>query len=372
MSKVLAVITTFFPNFSVTRNIEIIKEQADLTLIVDNGSDEQSQQFLQKFEGDPKVKIIWNEQNLGIATSCNLSAWFLLKLNEKITGKKNDFFQGEKLENWQKNLTNHLSNQENAVYKPEAKLAKLEIEIAEIIQNETNETQFQIQNETKNQREKETETFDWLLTFDQDSTPDHDFLSKMLSLSGRASVVYGDQLGVICPTYFYKSTGYLEKKNLTEVEFCEMSASMSSGSLISRRVFEQGVFFEDRFFVDYFDSEFHLKVRQNGFKLLEASKITLTHELGKITKATLFGKSFIPSNQPAFRRYYQARNRFVFYWRYFLFDPKWCLQDLRNSVMDIVKMLLVETDKFAKFQAFCLGTLHGAINKYQNPAPKFK
>jgi hypothetical protein len=40
--------------------------------------------------------------------------------------------------------------------------------------------------------------------------------------------------------------------------------------------------------------------------------------------------------------------------------------------MDIVKMLLVETDKFAKFQAFCLGTLHGAINKYQNPAPKFK
>jgi rhamnosyltransferase len=194
----------------------------------------------------------------------------------------------------------------------------------------------------------------------------------MLSLVSRASLVHGDYLGVICPTYFYKSTGYLEKKNLTDTEFCEISASMSSGSLISRRVFEKGIFFEDKFFVDYFDSEFHLKVRQSGFKLLEASKIILTHELGKITKATIFGKSFVPSNQPSFRRYYQARNRFCIYWRYFSFDFKWCLQDLRNSVMDIIKMLIAEDHKLAKLKAFFLGSWHGLINKYQNPSPKFK
>jgi len=394
--SVLAVITTFFPEISVIQNIETIKNQADLTLIIDNGSDAKSLEFLQKFQKDPKVKIILNGQNLGIAKSCNIAAKFLLEHNQKVqkNSQKIQEIQKTKMEieigkmeierenksdnlidslveslakNQQENEKNVSQNSQEKSQNPENSQASKNQETNLTLTNSINSND-------ENSQKVENQVFDWLLTFDQDSTPDADYVTEMLKLADKIDKIleHQNKIGVICPTYFYKSTERLEKKNLTISDFCELNASMSSGSLIPKVVFEKGIFFEDKLFVDYFDLEFHLKLRKNGLKVLEASNIKLVHELGKFSKVSFLGKHFLTSNYPPFRRYYQARNRFLIYLRYFTFDPKSCFADLRNSLADIVKIILVEDQKLAKFSAVILGTLHGIINKYKNPAPKFK
>lgn len=347
---VLAVVTTFFPNISVIQNIEIIKKQADLTLIIDNGSDQNSLKFLQKFENDPKIKIILNGQNLGIAKSCNMAASFLLEHNQKVRDNQ------DKIQN---------GNPKNLITNPLKEI--LEINLNQELEN--NLVGLDDSQSAKNYIDWQNLTFDWLLAFDQDSTPTSDYVSKMLKLANQIekNADCQNKIGVICPTYFYESTGKTEKKNPTNSDFWELSGSMSSGSLIPKAVFEKGIFCEEKLFVDYFDLEFHLKLRKNGLKVLEASKIQLTHELGKISCVTFFGKSFIPTNYPAFRRYYQARNRILIYTRYFLFDPKTCLWDIKNSLADIAKLILAENQKTEKLKAVILGTFDGIINKYVNP-----
>lgn len=313
---VLALITTFFPDIEVVQTIENIKKQVDLVLIVDNGSGWQNLRFLEQYQTDERVKIVMKEQNMGIAWSCNFAAKFAL---------------------------------ENG--------------------------------------------FEWLLTLDDDSLLDQNYVSQMLEINEKIcekyskkqknelkentntnssnSTAINSKLGLICPTYFYDSTAVLAKQNQTESDFCQIQSGMSSGSFINRRVFEKGIFFEEKFFVDYFDLEFYMAVQNGGFEIFEASKIVLNHKLGNICKKTILGKTFIPTNYSPFRRYYQARNRIVLYWRYWRKFPKFCLQDMRNSLMDIVKMYLAEDNKIKKTKAILLGTFHGIIGKFQNPAPNF-
>lgn len=220
--------------------------------------------------------------------------------------------------------------------------------------------------------------FEWLLTLDQDSLPNDNYVSQMLQISKQINQTFSQnnfqndrKIGLICPTYFYESTCVLQRQNKEKSDFYQIQIGMSSGSFINRRVFEKDVFCEEKLFVDYFDLEFHLALQNSGFEIFEASKIILNHKLGSICKKTIFGKTFIPTNYPAFRRYYQARNRIFVYGKYWKKFPKFCLKDFKSNLMDIVKMYLVEDKKIAKTKAILLGTLDGIINKYQNPAPKF-
>ena len=218
-------------------------------------------------------------------------------------------------------------------------------------------------------------SFSWLLTIDQDSLPKDDYISEMLQIKNQIEKTYISKsdckIGLICPTYFYESTGILQRQNKDNTDFCKIQTGMSSGSLINRRVFEKAIFCQEKLFVDYFDLEFHLAVQNSGFEIFEASKIILNHKLGNICKKTILGKTFIPTNYPAFRRYYQARNRIFVYSKYWKIFPKFCLKDLKSNLMDIVKMYLVEDKKITKTKAILLGFYHGITNKYQNPSPNF-
>lgn len=329
--KVLALITTFFPKFEIIQAIENLKKQVDCLMIIDNGSGVENLEFIKKFENDERVKIVLNGKNMGIAWSCNFAAKFMLE---------NGF-------DWLATFDQDSSLDGDYISKMLQVAAQIEIENKMKISEKNSQSNKLL--EIKNENENENKT-----------------LEKLENQSESLG-----KIGLICPAYFYESTQVLQRQNKTQSDFCKIIGAMSSGSLVSREVFENGIFCEEKLFVDYFDSEFQLAVQSGGFEVFEASKIVLNHQLGNISKKTLFGKTFIPTNYPPFRRYYQARNRIFVYSKYWHKFPKFCLRDFKSNLLDVLKMYLSENNKLAKTKAILLGTMHGIIGKFENPAPKF-
>lgn len=291
--KVLSLITTYFPEEITEKNIDIIQAQSDLTLIIDNGSSQESIAFLEKYENHPKVRIIYNQNNLGIAHTSNQAREICLK-----------------------------------------------------------------------------ENFDFLLNFDQDSTPTNDFLEKMLKVYKQIELEDSElfnQIGVLCPAHYLVSVDKNTKKNQTNSDYTIITSGMSSGSLIARKVFEKGIKFEDKLFVDYFDSDFFLKVRGSNLKLIECSKVILNHNLANLKRENFFGKKCITSNYSATRRYYQSRNAVFMYRKYWKTFPDWVKRDFHDKLMDTLKLILIEKNKFSKLKAMILGFWHGLRDKWQNP-----
>ena len=69
--RVSAVVVTFHPRPEYSANLEKIRAQVDLLIVVDNGSSEEELAQLRLASVDPGFKLIENGDNLGIATALN-------------------------------------------------------------------------------------------------------------------------------------------------------------------------------------------------------------------------------------------------------------------------------------------------------------
>lgn len=291
--KVLSLVTTYFPEPETEENIDLISAQSDLTVVIDNGSPTEQIAFLNKYHKHPKVRVIYNQSNLGIA---------------------------------------HTSNQAREICLQEG--------------------------------------YDFLLNFDQDSTPPVDFVQSMLAVYreiAKQEPTLFEKIGVLMPTHYLAAVDKISKKNTTDSKYTIVSNGMSSGSLILRKVFEQGVTYEDKLFVDYFDSDFFLKVRQQGFQLVECSQVCLKHYLASLQRRSFLGKKCVTSNYSPTRRYYQTRNAVFMYRKYYKDFPEWVREDLRDKIMDTLKLILLESKKLPKLKAMLFGLKDGLQDKWQNP-----
>lgn len=71
--SICAVIVTYYPADEILDNIFALLDQVDELVIVDNGSGVKTKELLARFCGDPKVCLIYNEDNLGIAAALNIA-----------------------------------------------------------------------------------------------------------------------------------------------------------------------------------------------------------------------------------------------------------------------------------------------------------
>lgn len=70
--RICAIIVTYHPSPSLLHNVECLRPQVAELVIVDNGSDEKSDQLLLELEKVAGVRIIRNGKNLGIAAALNI------------------------------------------------------------------------------------------------------------------------------------------------------------------------------------------------------------------------------------------------------------------------------------------------------------
>ena len=74
--SIVAVIVSYYPAAELTDNVTALLDQVDEVVIVDNGSGAAGKELLERLGGYPRLSIIYNGDNLGVAAALNIGVRF--------------------------------------------------------------------------------------------------------------------------------------------------------------------------------------------------------------------------------------------------------------------------------------------------------
>lgn len=80
-NSVCGVVVTYNPDSTIIGNVRSVAAQVAEVIVVDNGSSENSRQLLAEVEAVDNVTVMYNRENLGIATALNSGVRYAMKKN---------------------------------------------------------------------------------------------------------------------------------------------------------------------------------------------------------------------------------------------------------------------------------------------------
>lgn len=211
--------------------------------------------------------------------------------------------------------------------------------------------------------------FSSIIAFDQDSHPAPGMVPAMLEVYNAHS--RDGCLAVVAPAVVDPLVNvqarFLRPKNklLYERVSCEgnvlenVTYVITSGSLYSLDAYQKIGPFQDDFFIDYVDTEYCLRARQRGYRIVVACNARLNHRQGERKKRSVWGHDHYPTFHSPLRWYFISRNRIPMLRRYALRFPHWLLYEIVATSYIFMRMLLFESQKMAKLRAFFFGTQDG-------------
>jgi rhamnosyltransferase len=199
----------------------------------------------------------------------------------------------------------------------------------------------------------------WILLLDQDSHVPPDFVATMLD--AYEACPFKDEVALIGANYQLVLRTLQPPTAGGKAPIKEVKTLMTSGTLAKRTVFSDCGKFDESFFMDYVDHEFCFRVRCHGLRIIQAQNAILQHRLGSPTSHRIFGRPFITANYSPIRRYHQARNRLIFYRRYFYSDARWIVCDCFRWFREILKVVVVEPDRRNKLASIARGVRDGLV-----------
>ncbi len=213
---------------------------------------------------------------------------------------------------------------------------------------------------------------DWIVTFDQDSRPQPEMVTKLWQLHERlprAALIgprleepgFGNsQYRPVCRHTLWPGCFM---RPVADHDLADVTMVITSGSLMELASWRQLGGFDEELFIDYVDIDYCLRLRRSGRSVAVASGAILIHHLGRRQPAQLFGRDFRPMHHAAFRHYYMARNRVRMWRRHALAVPHWAVFDLSFALYNYTRVLLFEDQRWAKVKAIVRGTWHGLLGR---------
>ena len=266
MLKIAGVVVLYNPDDNVGKNIGSYLNNIDRLYVIDN-SRHKNDNLLQNIY---KIKYIFNNKNLGIATALNIGAKEAIK-----------------------------------------------------------------------------DGYDFLLTMDQDSKFSSNNLDNMiLWLSKNMS----DDIGLISPRHIINVEQQEPKK---DIEY--PLTVMTSGNIINLKAYEKIGGYKDFLFIDSVDFEYCLNLIDHNYKVIQLNKIELKHELGNIKTEKFLWRNITHSNHNHIRRYYITRNSLYVGKKYKDKYPEFYKRVKREIGRDIIKIILLEKDKYKKLKNMIRG-----------------
>jgi len=213
-------------------------------------------------------------------------------------------------------------------------------------------------------REAITRGYDWVLLFDQDTVPGSDIVEGLRE-------AYDDfprkeKLAVIGSNYIEPETGRLRFSPLAKEGLCwkERRVVITSGSLLSLRIYGMLGPFRDEYFIDCVDLEYCLRARSRGFEVIRTGKPLMVHGIGRPTRHRLPWREIDVSNHSGVRRYYMIRNNIDMAKKYFWREPAWILASLWTRFKSIVLLCVFEEDRHMKVRYAVMGLFDGLFSKF--------
>lgn len=189
----------------------------------------------------------------------------------------------------------------------------------------------------------------WVISFDQDSTPPSDLVSRMTNAIGTSNV----PIHQIAPYYS------MENNNTMVVED-NIEPSMeviTSGSLVSTEAYMTVGGYKDELFIDSVDTEFSWNLFQHGFSVYTYKGVIMDHCLGnKSHDVNLFGKRIMTiTNHNYLRYYYMTRNALYISDMYKQAIGQHAVKYRYKGLKILLKVLIFEEDKLRKFKYIIKG-----------------
>jgi len=199
------------------------------------------------------------------------------------------------------------------------------------------------------------EGYHYLLTMDQDSAASDEMLARMFDC-----IDDDETIGLITPFHQDRNAPKLIPENKCE----PLTVAMSSGSLLNLQAHNAVGGFTEKLFIDYVDTEYCLRLKLQGFRVIRSNKAILTHSLGNFTVRKFFGRTVYPYNHSPIRLYYQSRNRFYLRRLYGSAFPDYFRYDLKLFLGGIVKIILYEEQPLAKLAMVIRGLIAFVRNDF--------
>ncbi len=204
--------------------------------------------------------------------------------------------------------------------------------------------------------------------FDQDSLPAPGMVAEMLDVyQAQRSPIAIVAPHVVVPSASVSSSFLVSRGRFLfrrvrctdQTLLDDVSIVISSGALYDLQAYCQIGPFREDFFIDYVDTEYCLRARQLGYKLVVACKASLTHQLGNQREARFGPLTMHPTFHSPLRWYYISRNRVPMMRRYAWRFPHWFFYELLVNLYGLARLVLFEDRKSRKALAMILGMWDG-------------
>lgn len=192
----------------------------------------------------------------------------------------------------------------------------------------------------------------WLLTLDQDSVLGEGYVDQLFGyIENHPDQRLASLGGQLVEHGHTQSTIHGEGQ--------EVSSLITSGNLIRLDAWKSVGGFDDALFIDGVDHDFSLKLRSQGYCIVQVANATIEHTIGTPVQIPLFGTKRVVtcSNHSALRRYYSTRNRLMLYSRYWRVDPAFICRDIYALLAETAKIFFFEKEKRRKFRAIYKGAV---------------
>jgi rhamnosyltransferase len=206
---------------------------------------------------------------------------------------------------------------------------------------------------------------DFILQMDQDSIPSDDLVKKLLDCYEDLTTK-GYKVGLVGPQDYDKDTKELNKARLKKgnaiksTNYIILEQTLSSGSLIPKKVYQIVGGMDDELFIDAVDSEYCWRIRKNGFLVIKNNDALLAHKLGD-GKKKILGFMYVGVPSPI-RHYYQIRNTLLLVTRSYV-PLYWKTSGLAKIIFKLIVYPFTLDRGPARFKFIIKGIIDGVLRK---------
>jgi len=197
--------------------------------------------------------------------------------------------------------------------------------------------------------------FKWAVTLDQDTELQSDYLGQIIGAWHRAAP---DTVLIGCNYYSVNRQCYrVRPARATDV--LQVTTVITSGCLTHLATWSAIGRFREEYFIDALDHEICLRARRAGYRVALDRKPSMRHGIGHARSYASVLARIAPFSHASWRKYTQARNTVrtvIEYWRR---EPLWCLKRVAGLGLDMMSIILLESDRLTRMRAFSMGLADG-------------
>lgn len=211
--------------------------------------------------------------------------------------------------------------------------------------------------------------YEFALLLDQDSLPDDHFVENSLRAFETLDPA-GLTVAAVAPSYIDSSTQYMYPfvrfsrfgvhTFRPSGRYADVSLIISSGSMLRLRLLPAIGLMNESLFIDHVDTEWCLRVRSKGFRLVGIADNYMRHSVGDAT-IRILGRN-LPAHTHR-RRYLSTRN--LFYLIFHVDAPKqWKIKESVTSLLKLLLTLPYLEARAAHVRSYVIGVHDGLVANF--------